>query len=238
MQIHEISQHNIKYWVSDDVYADFNPDWFRSVSHPEMLHKQGGAGRQAVTRKIVSNMPMVLRHYYRGGAPARLSRDKFIFTGYQSTRPFCEINLLNNMLGKQLPVPRPVAARCVRQGMTYQADILMHEIVNVQTLIEKLSQMSLADNVWEKIGGTISRFHRSGIQHVDLNAHNILINDQQDIYLVDFDRCKQKVYSSRWAQQGLKRLERSLQKEKARNGSLNYDQDLFLYLRKGYQSFA
>ncbi len=236
MQLHEISQHNTKFWVSDDVYADFNPNWFGYVptQHlPNMPQRIGG--RQAVTRLTVLNTPMILRHYFRGGVPARFSKDRFLFTGYQHSRSFLEINLLNLMWTEQLPVPKPVAAKCKREGITYQAEILMQEIVDAHTLAEMLIKGTLSERIWQKIGQTIQRFHAFGIQHVDLNVHNILIDASEDIFLIDFDRCKRTPYSASWAERGLQRLERSLEKEKSKLQAFNYQPAMFLQLREGYQ---
>lgn len=235
MQIHEVSQHNTKFWVLDEVYADFNTAWFDDV-HSTQVHSfdDWQSGRQAIVRLNQAGIPMVLRHYWRGGVPAHITKDHFIFFGYRNTRCYQELNLLTIMQQLDLPVPMPIASRCQRQGILYKADILMREIPNASTLAQKLVQAPLDDRMWGNIGKLIRRFHNSGIQHVDLNANNVLIDGSENIFLIDFDRCKQKPYAKHWAEAGLQRLERSLQKEKLLNPQMYYDKKMFLMLKKAY----
>ncbi len=236
MQIHEISEHNTKFWVSDDVYANFNVDWFDQQRAQLDVHAntQKG-GRQGVIRLTRCNLPMVLRHYCRGGVPAKLIKDLFIFSGYKQSRAYKEMHLLNIMQQANLPVPRPIAARCQRYGMVYSADILIIEIANTKTLVQRLCQGVLDKDIWLKIGSTIKRFHDYGIEHVDLNANNILINAEGDVFLIDFDRCKQREYAKKWSRRGIQRLARSLDKEKNRFNQMCYEKNMFEILKRGYE---
>jgi len=235
MQIHEVSQHNTKFWVLDEVYADFKAAWFDDVQSVQAHSSDDWqSGRQATRRLNRAGIPMVLRHYWRGGVPAHMTKDSFIFSSYRSSRCYQELSLLTVMRQLDLPVPEPIAARCQRRGLLYKADILMREIPNTSTLAQKLVQAPLDDRLWENIGKLIRRFHESGIQHVDLNANNILIDNSGNIFLIDFDRCKQKPYAKHWAQAGLQRLERSLQKEKSSNPQMHYADKMFLLLKQAY----
>ncbi|MFK8028497.1 MAG: 3-deoxy-D-manno-octulosonic acid kinase [Gammaproteobacteria bacterium] len=233
MQLHEISEHNTKIWVADHVCSDFQASWFEAKSS----EKVGGwqSGRQSIARIELASRKMVLRHYCRGGVPARFSKDKFIFRGYLASRPYRELVLLQTMYQQGLPVPEPIASRCIVNGVLYHADILMSEIVGAKTLAQIISNTSLEQAVWEKIGQIIRRFHQQGIQHVDLNANNILLNESGDVYLIDFDRCVQRTYSEDWARAGIERLKRSLSKQKQSQFKTNFHQDNFDALLDGYQ---
>ena len=236
MRLHEISEHNTKIWVSDHARDFFQADWFeRSLSpKPESLN-EWRSGRQSIIRLNVNQQYMVLRHYWRGGLPARFTKDRFIFRSYAKSRPFLELKLLAEMQDANLPVPKPIAARCKVDGILYTADIVMGEITDSKTLAQIISERPLEKDAWVKIGSTIRRFHQQGIQHVDLNANNILIDKKNDIYLIDFDRCVQKSYAESWAQSGLRRLNRSLSKEKAIRANVNFQDSDFLLLMQGYQ---
>lgn len=235
MQIHEISQHNTKFWVSDDVYADFSVKWFEQVQYENNInHGSWKSGRQAIYRFTSLGSPMILRHYWRGGMPSRVTKDQFLFKGFRHCRSYQEMSLLNTMWQAQLPVPKPIAAKCQRKGLLYRADLIMAEIREVKTLAEILSQALLSESMWMNIGQVIHKFHKYGIEHVDLNANNILINNNEEVFLIDFDRCKQRAYAASWAERGLKRLERSLEKEKTRFPQLRYSKDMFSILRQGY----
>ena len=72
------------------------------------------------------------------------------------------------------------------------------------------------DLMWRQVGETIGRFHAEGLDHVDLNCDNILVSDN-DVYLIDFDRCKLRGVRSGsgmagWQKRNLNRLKRSLEK--------------------------
>ena len=236
MQLQEISEHNTKIWLSDTVATDFQVEWFEHSQLPlDSLQSQWQSGRQSIVRFKVGMRNMVMRHYCRGGLPAQLSKDQFVFQGFESSRPFKELKLLQRMRQLELPVPEPIAARCIRKGVLYRADIIMSEIANTKTLAQILSENQLAQEVWVRVGQMIRQFHQQGIEHVDLNANNILLDQAGDIYLIDFDRCVQKPYSPSWAQAGLKRLKRSLDKQKANVSTTYFQASDFDSLMQGYQ---
>jgi 3-deoxy-D-manno-octulosonic acid kinase len=64
---------------------------------------------------------------------------------------------------------------------------------------------------WIAIGRCLSRFHRDGVCHADLNAHNVLLNDAQEVWLVDFDRGRLR-RPGLWCDSNLTRLRRSIEK--------------------------
>src|SRR6185437_2153524 len=60
-------------------------------------------------------------------------------------------------------------------------------------------------------GALVARFHRAGIWHADLNAHNVLVTSSA-LHLIDFDRGRLRVPAEGWRLANLKRLHRSLLK--------------------------
>src|SRR5690606_18283023 len=83
-----------------------------------------------------SNGPTVLRHYLRGGLMATVSRDRHLWRGVAQVRSFAEFRLLRELLRRRLPVPQPIAASYLREGLTYRAAILMERLVGVQSLAD------------------------------------------------------------------------------------------------------
>lgn len=234
MRIKQISQHNTKFWIAGDVSADFSVEWFDQMDTCEHMDSNRlKSGRQGVLHLTKMGVPMIMRHYYRGGMPALFSKDLFLFSGFDKSRAYQELRLLENMWKAKLPVPKPVAARCQRMGLLYRADIIMNEILNSKTLVECLIGGELGEVMWQKIGSTIRRFHEHGVHHVDLNANNILIDTDNNVYLIDFDRCYQKSVPKL---RSLQRLRRSLNKEKVKYPEMHFCIQKFELLQQGYDS--
>ncbi|MCI2282554.1 3-deoxy-D-manno-octulosonic acid kinase [Colwellia sp. MSW7] len=113
-----------------------------------------------------------------------------------------------------------MAYRVTRQGLFYQADLLSSRIENAQDLVAILSKQTISSTLWKKIGRTIKRFHDHNIYHHDLNAHNILIDADENVFLIDFDRGEIRTSNqSQWQKSNMARLQRSFLKEK--NNYLN-----------------
>jgi 3-deoxy-D-manno-octulosonic acid kinase len=152
----------------------------------------------------------VLRHYRRGGLLARLSADRYLWRGEDSTRPFAEWQLTYSLQRAGLPVPAPIAARYRRYGSSYTGDLITERLATVGSLAECLRAGALSVLTWISIGRCIRRFHDLGVCHADLNARNILLSEE-NVYLVDFDRCQLRA-PGLWRDANLVRLRRSLEK--------------------------
>lgn len=154
----------------------------------------------------------VLRQYLRGGMVAKLTADRYLWRNLYATRAWREWFLLGKLRDFDLNVPRPVAAHVLRFGLTYSANILVERIMDASPLSALLTHAELTDELWRKIGSTIRRFHQRGVYHSDLNAHNILITGQDEVYLIDFDKCYLRQTKRSWQLENLNRLYRSLNK--------------------------
>jgi 3-deoxy-D-manno-octulosonic acid kinase len=156
--------------------------------------------------------PAVLRQYLRGGWPARLSRDLYLFTGYQRSRPLAEFHMLAELSDLGLPVPVPLAALCARQGLWYRGCLMMERILQVTPLADLIAEHLDDDSLWRRCGAVIRRFHAAGVVHADLNARNILVGQGPAIHLVDFDRARLAATDAAAFRANLARLRRSLEK--------------------------
>lgn len=162
----------------------------------------------------------VLRHYYRGGLPGRLIRERYLDLGLDRSRPFREWRILRAAHAAGVPVPRPVAARVKRHGLSYSGDLLLERLPAAQTLADALRIAPLEPSQWAAVAQSIARCHAAGIWHADLNARNIL-HSQERWYLIDFDRARYRRPGG-WAQGNLARLQRSLHKLAAEQ-ALHFD---------------
>lgn len=180
----------------------------------------------------------VLRHYYRGGLVANLSKDQYFYTGLEKTRCYRELELLESMFQQGLPVPKPIAGRVSKSGLFYRNDILIEKIPNAVDLVHRLTTERLSEAGWHAIGSLVAKFHLAGIYHSDLNAHNILIDNDFKFWLIDFDKCENKPQNDDWQIANLKRLKRSFVKESRINELFYFDNKSWHWLIQSYNQFA
>lgn len=178
----------------------------------------------------------VLRHYYRGGLIGKIIKDSYWFDGIEKTRAAREFSLLRHMQTLSLPAPQPIAYRVTQKGLCYKADLLSSRINNAKDLVAILSEKSLPPYVWENIGTTIQKFHHHGIYHHDLNSHNILLDDKEQVYLIDFDRGELRTnpVNTQWKQANIARLQRSFLKELNKLPQFNFTDENWSSLIAGY----
>jgi len=217
-----------------ELFGKIDSSWFDVKCWKGLQNITGSAqGRGSAWFIQVEKIELVLRHYHRGGLIEPLLNDRYIWTGLNRTRALREWNLLALMKQQNLPVPRPVAAQVTRSGPFYRADILVQRIPDAESLSVHLSKDSLARDQWKEIGSSIKRFHNAGIYHADLNAHNILVSGDAQIYLIDFDKGCQRA-SGNWGMQNMQRLQRSLQKLSGSQPSFAYNEAAWEACMQGY----
>jgi 3-deoxy-D-manno-octulosonic acid kinase len=193
--------------VSNLTAAWFDPEHWLSRGELEGVAHGRGAAHLIAT----GGNHYVLRHYRRGGLVAHLSRDRYWWKGEWRTRPFAEWQLMYHLAQAGLPVPAPVAARYRRLGLTYVGDLITTRLMNCDSLATRLAVEAVPMLGWIAIGRCIRRFHERGVCHADLNAHNVLLGEDDAVYLIDFDRGSLKK-PGLWCDSNLVRLRRSLEK--------------------------
>jgi len=190
-----------------------DPRWFDPEQWGDRAQRIGGSGRGGAWRITgASYGACVLRQYLRGGMMAHVTREMHLWRGADKVRSFAEYRLLRELQHKGLPVPTPIAACYLRKGLRYRAWILLGQIMNVQSLAERAGLTPEDQALWTRSGQLIARFHRAGLDHADLNAHNILFDADGKGWLIDFDRSRIRIPDTDWRQRNLDRLARSLRK--------------------------
>ncbi len=157
----------------------------------------------------------VWRHYHRGGIPGRFIKDSYFWQGLEKTRAWQEFKLTARLLTKGLPVPLPLAASIKRQGLFYSADLITLRIPNALPLMDFLTTNNQPELnlLLEKVGQTMAEFHAAGLNHVDLNPRNILVDSKlSKVWLIDFDRCQLTKPNTKLAASNIKRLTRAFNK--------------------------
>lgn len=209
------------------------PEWFVPAhwgDHARPVHSGGRGGAWFIHAPFGD---VVLRQYLRGGLAARISRDGYLWRSADRTRSFAEFRLTRQLHQRGLPVPRPIAACYVREGYRYRAAILVERIVAARSFADCVSSAG-SDAPWQETGRLVAQFHRAGLDHADLNAHNILFDARTQGWLIDFDKGELRIPATRWRERNLARLRRSLAKlQKPRAAALERD---FARLRTAYDA--
>ena len=224
-----------------------------SLFNPQYLLRQQKVYRQAMGRGQTyffkhEQQDYVLKHYWRGGLVGKLNADFYFWNPFneqpiqlQQTRAYQEFALLISLAELSLPAPTPIAARIFSSTLGYRADIITVTLPNTQSLADSLTE-AISDDTWFDIGVTIALFHRHNIYHDDLNANNLLIDNNNKVFIIDFDKGKIcsdiRTNSAPWKTQNLQRLLRSLIKEKSKNNCLSFNDEDWQKLLKGYQKNA
>jgi len=223
----------------DEFGEDISASWF----DPKVHRSQGTCVGEAIGRGttyivMLHKQRCALRHYRRGGLIAAFLGDRYFWKGLAQTRAWQEWHLLAKMFDMGLPVPHPLAAQVEHKGRFYRADLLTKKIENSQSLAEILRKKSLPKESWAEIGRTIRQFHKFGVYHDDLNAHNIMLDNQSRVYLIDFDKGEMRDVADTWQQQNLDRLKRSLDKLKEIHQEFWVSEDNWWSLKRAYEDAA
>ena len=153
---------------------------------------------------LVDGQRAIVRKFFRGGALSWILKDQFFkptigpypvlptgakLTGY---RPFDELKVLDFLSSEQISVPVPIAALIFERalGFTYKGVIALREICGARNLLsvvsagseEKLGEVAFA------VGLQARKILNLGIRHADLHLGNVLVNESEDVYLIDFDK--------------------------------------------------
>ncbi len=229
----------------------FDPAWWSS--NGGIAEVTGGRGSVALLE--YEDQRWVLRRYKRGGFIANLSKDRYLWAGEPQVRSFAEWRLLAHLSDLGLPVPAPIAARYVRGALTYTADLITELVPDATTLARAMVGSGVEENVWKSVGKTIADFHRHGVYHADLNAHNVLLRSHSairsaqassdfhaqqvkleaasvHIYLLDFDRGRIRERGP-WENEVIARFRRSLEKISRQAGHA-FDERQWIWVMEGY----
>ena len=228
----ELIKNNREYILYDDASVEaFAASWFENGGESFV------GGRVPVIFFRVGDEEYVLKHYARGGLPARLSVDKYLYLNQRRVRSFMEWRFLRCLRQNHLPVPAPIAARYQRCGRLYTADLITRSCRPARPLSDILKERSVSAEEWCAVGATIRQFHDCGVDHPDLNVANLLLDEEnQHVVLLDFDKAKQGKISRKRQTANLRRLRRSLDKLCIRHPSVRVNTAHFQSLYAGWRS--
>lgn len=129
--------------------------------------------------------PVVVKPYSRGGALRKVLQFQFVRSG--KTRPENEQQMLLYLLSEGIPVPEPVAAM-TRGSFLYHAWLVMRAIEPHRTLAQlACDDENLLVALMPKVCDALQRLLELRVFHVDLHPGNVLVNEKEEIFIIDFD---------------------------------------------------
>lgn len=210
-------------WVSEALTGGLR---LRDVAaaHPEALELRGRGPVHAVP---APGGRWVVRPYRRGGTVAGpLLGDRHLRLG--EARPLAEARASAAARGRGIPTPAVLAGAVYPSGPFYRADIVTEYIPRSRDLAAALFEGPEKERPPRSLalgeaGRLVGRMARSGVEHPDMNARNVLLaweGGRLVAMLLDLDRCRVLPPGrSASALRMLRRLERSLRKIAARTGA-------------------
>jgi tRNA A-37 threonylcarbamoyl transferase component Bud32 len=89
--------------------------------------------------------------------------------------------------------------------------LITQRLLNTRSMSEALKETPLAEKSWRAVATVVAELHRNGVDHADLNTHNILLDSSGGVSVIDFDRSRLRAPGG-WQRRNLQRLHRSLLK--------------------------
>lgn len=181
------------------------------------------AGRGTAWRVTVGDETWLVRHYHRGGAVARLLRDRYAAAG--GNRALKELHVSADARARGIPTPEVVAAVSYRDGLFCRFDIAVEYVDHARDLAQLLfeDRITNPEDV-QRAATLITTMMRSGLKHADLNLKNLLVTPT-DAYIIDLDRCMLVDRLSAGEIQRMRaRFIRSLDKWESRTGRVVHDE--------------
>ncbi len=169
-------------------------------------------GRAAISKIQLKDIgPAVVKSYTRGGVIRYFNRQTYLkFSRYRCQSEY-DLLLFLDRLG--VSVPEPIAFGY--QGrLFYHAWLVTREIQNSCTLAEfskknpEKTRMLIND-----LARQLNILVENQIHHVDLHPGNVLVDNQDNLYIIDFDKARttpqnrqklKKKYLCRWQRAVLK----------------------------------
>jgi len=172
----------------------------------------GGRTSIAVSR-LEGIGSVVIKYYRRGGAIRYLIKKRYLKCG--KTRCQIEYELLQKVRSLGINAPEPIAF-AYKGRLFYQCWLVTREIEDHQTLVQiSRSNEEQARMLMKAIIKQVSMLIKNKILHADLHPGNVIVDNKNQVYLLDFDKAsifpgKKNALRSRY----LRRWNRAIQKHR------------------------
>jgi 3-deoxy-D-manno-octulosonic acid kinase len=144
-------------------------------------------GRTSITVARLQGIgSVVIKYYRRGGAIRYLIKKRYLKCG--KTRCQIEYELLQKVRSLGINAPEPVAF-AYRGRLFYQCWLVTREIRDHQTLVQiSRSNEEQARMAMKAVVKQVSILIKNKILHADLHPGNVIVDNQNQVYLLDFDK--------------------------------------------------
>lgn len=169
-------------------------------------------GRRSVLFDEMKEIGSVaVKFYHRGGIVRHFIKNRYLKCG--KTRGQREYELLQKVRSFGISAPEPIVF-AYHGRLFYRAWLITRKIRQHQTLAQiSLSNENRASILMKEVVKQVSMLIKNSILHVDLHPGNIIVDKQNQIYLLDFDKGRifsgnknklENRYMSRWTRAVLK----------------------------------
>ena len=136
---------------------------------------------------------VVVKHYSRGGVYRHLIEQRYL--GFGATRAQKEFDLLERVRSLGVNAPRPLVA--VKRGWgLYRTWLVSEEICNQKSLAEiSVAEPGRTMGLLRKVADQLNPLIEAGLLHVDLHPGNVLVDSDEKVYLIDFDKAEQGAFT-------------------------------------------
>ena len=156
---------------------------------------------------------MVVKYYFRGGLIQHLIKRRYLKWG--KTRCQSEYEMLNKVRTLGIAAPKPIAF-AFEGKLFYRCWLITEEIKRNQTLAQlSLENTEQARVIMGQIVIQIAMLIDNHIFHVDLHPGNVLVDSNNRVFLIDFDRAHiTKMQKDRLRKKYLNRWQRAVSKHR------------------------
>jgi 3-deoxy-D-manno-octulosonic acid kinase len=145
----------------------------------------GGRGSVAIAH-LEGIGSVVVKYYTRGGFVRYLVKRRYLRWG--KTRCQTEYELLQKVRDLGVRAPEPIAY-AYQGGLFYKGWLVTKKIKDQQTLAElSCTDEEYAHIVMKELINQVSTLIKNNIFHVDLHPGNVLVDSDNRVFLLDFDR--------------------------------------------------
>jgi 3-deoxy-D-manno-octulosonic acid kinase len=186
--MHQINTYDSYHFGSRSDIADQQlKQLIRFFNLPKNSVHSALGGRTSITVARLQGIgSVVIKYYRRGGAIRYLIKKRYLKFG--KTRCQIEYELLQKVRSLGINAPEPVAF-AFKGRLFYQCWLVTREIRDHQTLVQiSRSNEEQARMAMKTVVKQVSMLIKNKILHADLHPGNVIVDNQNQVYLLDFDK--------------------------------------------------